>query len=108
MARSETLTESGTAIPPHFGVSTGINFQPLGDGRAAITGDFVFVGSEVTPILRSLRQNGIEITALHSHMINDSPHLIFMHFWATDDAVTLARKLHAALELTQSKRASSQ
>ncbi len=103
--RAEPLTESGMAIPPQLGTATAINFQPLGEGRAAITGDFVLLGSEVTPVLRSLRQNGIEVTALHSHMVNDSPHLIFMHFWAADDAVVLAKKLRAALDLTNSKRA---
>lgn len=103
--RAETLTEAGMTIPPQLGTATAINFQPLGDGRAAITGDFVLLGTEVTPVLRSLRQNGVEITALHSHMVNDSPHLMFMHFWATDDAVVLAKKLHAAVELTNSKRA---
>ena len=102
--RAETLTEGGMTIPPSLGISTAINFQPLGDGRAAITGDFVLLGSEVTGVVRSLRLNGIEITALHSHMVNDSPHLIFMHFWATDDALALAKKLRAALELTNSKR----
>lgn len=103
--RTEPLTDGGMAIPPQLGTATAINFQPLGDGRAAITGDFVLLGSEVSGVVKSLRQNGIEVTALHSHMVNDSPHLIFMHFWATDDAVVLARKLHAALELTNSKRA---
>lgn len=103
--RAESLTEGGMAIPPQLGTATAINFQPLGKGRAAITGDFVLLGSEVAPVLRSLRLNGIEITALHSHMVNDSPHLIFMHFWATDDAVALAKKLRTALDLTNSKRA---
>ncbi|MDE2219909.1 MAG: DUF1259 domain-containing protein [Gammaproteobacteria bacterium] len=102
--RAEAVRESGMAIPPQLGTATAINFQPLGAGRAAITGDFVLLGSEVTPVLRQLRQNGIEVTAIHSHMVNDSPHLIFMHFWAMDDATVLARKLRAALDLTNSKR----
>jgi hypothetical protein len=102
--RSESVTESGMAIPPQLGTATAVNFQALGGGRAAITGDFVLLGTEVNPVLRSLRGHGIEITALHSHMVNDSPHLMFMHFWATGDAVALARKLHAALDLTNSKR----
>jgi hypothetical protein len=57
-------------------------------------------------VLKALRNNGIEVTALHSHMIDDSPHLFFMHFWANDDAAKLARGLRAALDLANVKRGS--
>jgi uncharacterized protein DUF1259 len=77
-----------------------------GGGKAAITGDFVLLGTEVNPIVKSLRQHGIEVTALHSHMIDDSPHLLFMHFWANDDAQRLAQGLRAALDLANVKRGS--
>ena len=50
------------------------------------------------PVLRALRQHGIEVTALHSHMLGEEPRLFFMHFWANDDAVNLARGLRAALD----------
>ena len=69
-----------------------------GGGSAAITGDFVLLGSEVNPVIRALRTNGIAITALHSHMLTESPHLFFMHYWANDDALKLARGLRAALD----------
>jgi len=75
-----------------------INFQPTGAGKAAITGDLVLLGTEVSPILKILRESGIEVTALHSHMIDDSPHLFFMHFWANDDAQKLAQGMRAALD----------
>ncbi|HJQ31468.1 MAG TPA: DUF1259 domain-containing protein, partial [Pyrinomonadaceae bacterium] len=75
-----------------------INFQPTGGGKAAITGDFVMVASEVNAVIRALRENGIEVTALHSHMLTESPRLFFMHFWADDDAQKLARGLRAALD----------
>lgn len=104
--RAEAITDAGMAVPPSLGTAIAINFQPLGGGRAAITGDFILVGSEVKPVLKTLRDSGIEITALHSHMINDSPHMLFMHFWATDDAIVLARKLRAALDRTNIKRTS--
>ncbi|MEY4762112.1 MAG: hypothetical protein RLZZ200_1968 [Pseudomonadota bacterium] len=104
--RAEDIREDGMAIPPTLGTATALNFQPLGEGRAAITGDFTLLGKEVTPVQKSLRAAGIEVTAIHSHMVNDSPHLIFLHFWATDDALGLARKLNAALALTNSKRGS--
>ena len=101
--RAEPVSEGGMPIPASMGTSTAINFQPTGAGRAAITGDFVLLGSEVNPILKSLRQHGIEVTALHSHMIDDSPHLFFMHFWANDEAQRLAVGLRAALDLANVK-----
>ena len=102
--RSERITEMGQEVPPAMGVATAINFQPTGGGKAAITGDFVMRGSEVNPVIRALRDHGIEVTALHSHMIDEEPRLFFMHFWANDDAVTLAKGLRAALDQTKSKK----
>ena len=89
-------------VPPSMGTATALNFQPTGNGRAAITGDFVLLPDEVNPVLRALRDNGIQVTALHSHMLNDQPHLIFMHFWANDDSVKLAKGLRTALDRTKS------
>jgi Domain of Unknown Function (DUF1259) len=87
-----------------LGVATAINFQPTGNGKAAITGDFVLIGDEVNPVIKALRQNGIEVTALHSHMLDEQPRLYFMHFWANDDAVKLAKGLRAALDKTASTK----
>lgn len=102
--RSEKITEMGHEVPPSMGVATGINFQPTGGGKAAITGDFVLRANEVNPVIRALRDHGIEVTALHSHMLGEEPRLFFMHFWANDDAVTLAKGLRAALDQTKSKK----
>jgi hypothetical protein len=85
-------------VPESMGSAIAINFQPTGGGKAAITGDFVLTGEEVNPVLRALRANGIEVTALHNHMLNDQPRLFFMHFWANDDAEKLAKGLRAALD----------
>ena len=104
--RAEIITEGGMAVPPAMGTATAINFEPTAGGKAAVTGDFVLLGAEVNPVLKTLRQHGIEVTALHSHMIDDSPHLFFMHFWANDDALKLAQGLRAALDLINVKRAS--
>jgi hypothetical protein len=102
--RADQVTESGMALTPPgpLGVATGINFQPTGNGKAAITGDFVLLGSEVNPVIRALRGNGIEVTAVHSHMLDEQPRLFFMHFWANDDATKLAKGLRAALDETKS------
>jgi len=102
--RAESVSEGGMAVPPSMGTAIAINFQPTGSGKAAITGDFVLLGTEVNPVLKALRANGIEVTALHSHMIDDSPHLFFMHFWANDDVTKLAHGLREALDLANVKR----
>jgi hypothetical protein len=104
LPRAEEIVEHGTPIPPALGTAIAINFQSTGTGKAAITGDFVLIGSEVTPVLKALRENGIEVTALHSHMIDEEPRLYFMHFWANDDAQKLARGLKAALDLVNGKK----
>jgi Domain of Unknown Function (DUF1259) len=102
--RAETIMEDAMLVPPSMGVATAINFQPTGGGRAAITGDFVLLGQEVNPVMKALRENGIEVTAVHSHMLMEEPRLFFMHFWANDDAVKLAKGLRLALDLTNSKK----
>ena len=102
--RAETIRDAGMTIPVAAGSGIAINFQPTGGGKAAITGDFVLVAKEVNPVLKTLRENGIEVTALHSHMLNDSPRLFFMHFWANDDAQKLATGLRAALDKVNRKK----
>jgi hypothetical protein len=104
--RRDPISEGGMQLSPvgPMGVAIGINFQPTGGGKAAITGDFVLTGDEVNPVINALRSNGIEVTALHSHMLDEQPRLFFMHFWANDDAIKLARGLRAALDKTASTR----
>ena len=102
--RAETITENAMAVAPSMGLATALNFQPTGGGKAAVTGDFVLLGKEVNPVVKALRENGIAVTALHSHMLMEEPRLFFMHFWANDDAVKLAKGLKAALDLTNSKK----
>jgi hypothetical protein len=102
--RAERITDHGVELGPPMGTATAINFQPTGGGKAAITGDFVMTAPEVNKVIRALREHGIEVTALHSHMLEESPRLFFMHFWANDDAVALARGLRAALDQTNVRR----
>jgi len=102
--RAETITDSGMNVPSNMGVATALNFQPTGNGKAAITGDFVLLNKEVNPVMKTLRQNGIAVTAVHSHMLMEEPRLFFMHFWANDDAVKLAKGLRAALDQTNSAK----
>ena len=104
--RAETIRDNGREIPPSMGLGTAINFQPTGGGKAAITGDFVMVASEVNAVIRALRDSGIEVTSLHNHLLTEEPRLFFMHFWANDDAVKLAQGLRAGLDVTNSQRGS--
>jgi len=104
--RRDPITEDGMLLTPvaAMGVAIAINFQPTGAGKAAITGDFVLTSDEVNPVILALRTHGIEVTALHSHMLDEQPRLFFMHFWANDDAVKLAEGLRAALDKTASTK----
>jgi uncharacterized protein DUF1259 len=96
--RAETVTMDGVEVPPAMGVATAINFQAIRATTVVATGDFVLIESEVNPVLRTLRANGIAVTALHSHMLNETPRLLFMHFWGEGDALKVARGLRAALD----------
>jgi len=102
--RAEKITDDGMEVPPSMGVATAINFQPTGNGNAAITGDFVLLNSEVNPVMQTLRENGISVTAVHSHMLMENPRLYFMHFWANANAIQLAKGLRAALDKTNSAK----
>jgi hypothetical protein len=102
--RRDPITEGGMTLSPAgpIGAATAIGFQPTGGGKAAITGDFVLIGEEVNPVIKALRESGIEVTAVHSHMLTEQPRIIFMHFWANDDALKLAKGIRAALDKTAS------
>ena len=96
--RADTIKMDGMAVPGAMGTAIAINFQPTGGGKAAITGDFVALSSELNPLITALRDNGIEVTAIHNHMVGDDPRTFFIHFWANDDAIKLANGLGAALK----------
>lgn len=96
--RGDAIEDGGMTVPPAMGTAIAVNFQPTGDGKAAITGDFVLKAGEVEPVLAALRGGDIEVTALHNHMLNDQPRMFFVHFWANDDAVKLAHGIRAALD----------
>jgi hypothetical protein len=102
--RNEMISDAGMPVPSSMGVATALNFQPTGNGKAAITGDFVLLSTEVNNVIKALRQNGIDVTALHSHMLTEEPRLFFMHFWANDDALKLAKGLRTALDQTNSAK----
>ncbi len=102
--RLERITDKGMEVPPAMGVATAINFQPTGGGKAAVTGDFVMTADEVNPVMRALTGHAISVTAVHSHMLDESPRLFFMHFWANDNAANLTAGLRDALDRTNVKK----
>src|SRR5262244_1557016 len=103
--RRDPIIEHGMPVgAPIMGGATAINFQPTGGGKAAITGDYALIGSEVTEVVKTLRANGIDVTAIHSHMLTEEPRIIFLHFWANYDALKLAKGLRAALDKTASAK----
>ena len=102
--RAERITKRGLEVPTAMGLPTVINFQAAGAGRTATTGDFVLTADEVVPVQRALLEHGIEVTALHNHMLHEEPRLFFMHFWGVGEPERLAQGLRMALERTNSRR----
>ena len=100
LARRDTIVDDGHVVPPGFGVTTTINFQPVGAGQAAINGDFVMTAPEVQNVIGALRKGGIAIVELHNHSLTDNPRLFYLHYWAVQDGVTLAKTLRTALDTT--------
>lgn len=101
--RAQPIMEMGMPIPNPMGVTTAINFQPAGEGQVATTGDFVLVADEVEPVVAALIKGGVEVTALHSHMVGEEPHAYFMHFWAVGPADQVAATMRKAVDLTKSQ-----
>jgi hypothetical protein len=104
VGRAQPVTLGGVILPPATGVTTAINIEAIPDGQAATTGDFALTPDEVDGVIGALRANGIEVTAVHSHMLMDAPHLLYVHWFGHGDAMTLARGLRAALDKTNSAR----
>lgn len=98
--RRETITDGSLVLPPGLGSTSAFSFQPLGGGRAAISGDFCVIAEETQDALGALRRAGFELVELHSHGLTDQPRLFFIHFWAVGDAVELARGLRTAVDVT--------
>lgn len=103
--RPDEVRVDGMATPAAMGLATALNFEPTGGGKAAVSGDFVVLGKEVAPLLKTLQSNGVEVTALHNHMLADEPRMFFVHVWGHDDALTLALALRAGLDAIGSDQA---
>jgi hypothetical protein len=95
--RGDSIVADGGVLPPSMGLATAINIQPLDATHAATTGDFVLIARQVTPVIRALTSHGINVTALHSHLMASQPALLFMHFWGADSTAKITAGLAAAL-----------
>jgi hypothetical protein len=100
LARQDTIVDDGHLVPPTFGVTTTVNFQPLGEGKVAINGDIVMTGPEVQKVIQAIRAGNIALVTVHNHSLTDEPRLFYLHYWAVDDAVTLAKAMRVALDAT--------
>lgn len=93
-----TVTMHGQVVTPALGYGSPVNIQMVGPGRAVATGDFAITGAQVQPMARALALHGITVTALHSHLVGDEPHLYYMHFWADGALPDVLAGLRAALD----------
>lgn len=91
------ITEMGAVINARMGLNTWAAFAGT-DSDAAIAGDVAMLANEVTPVLKALRQHGLEVVAIHHHMTETSPTIFFVHYWGTGPAAKLAAGFRAALD----------
>jgi hypothetical protein len=93
------LTEHDVTISTFLGFNTWAAFQGTAD-KAAVAGDFTMLENEVAPVIKALVENGIEVVAVHNHMVHEKPKIFFLHYWGTGNAEQLAKGLRAALDQT--------
>jgi hypothetical protein len=93
------LKEHGTAVTTFLGFNTWAAFQGTPD-HAAVAGDFTMLEDEVAPVIKTLIENGIEVVAVHNHMVHEQPRIFFLHYWGVGNAEQLAQGLKAALDQT--------
>jgi hypothetical protein len=97
------LTEHGVPVTTYLGFNTWAAWQGTPE-KAAVAGDFTMLEDEVEPVLKALIQNGIEVVALHNHMVHEQPRIFFLHYWGVGNAESLAKGLRAALDQTGKKK----
>ena len=93
------LKEHGISVSTFMGFNTWAAWQGTME-KAAVAGDFTMLESEVAPVVKTLVENGIEVVAVHNHMVHEQPRIFFLHYWGTGPAEKLAKGLRAALDQT--------
>src|SRR5438874_8377435 len=94
------VSVDGVAIRPGFALGGWIAFQPMGE-QAMVMGDLVLTQDEITPVMRKLTEGGIEISAVHNHLLRAEPMTLYMHVQGHGDPVKLASAIHAGLALSK-------
>lgn len=98
-----SLKEHGLPVSTFMGFNTWAAWQGTPD-HAAVAGDFAMLEDEVTPVIKALIENGIEVVAVHNHMVHEQPRIFYLHYWGTGNAQQLAKGLKAALNETGKKQ----
>jgi uncharacterized protein DUF1259 len=96
------LMEHGMKVTTFMGFNTWAAFQGTPD-HAAVAGDFTMTENEVAPVIKALIEHGIEVVAVHNHMVHEQPRIFFLHYWGVGNAEELAKGLRAALDQTGNK-----
>ncbi len=96
-----SLREHGKPVSTFMGFNTWAAWQGTPE-KAAVCGDFAMLENEVEPVIRALVNNGIEVVAVHNHMVHENPKIFFLHYWGVGKAEVLARGLRTALDQTGS------
>jgi hypothetical protein len=98
------LREHGVKVTTFMGFNTWAAFQGTPE-KAAVAGDFTMLENEVAPVIKALVENGIEVVAVHNHMVHEQPRIFFLHYWGVGNAEQLAKGLRAALDKTKKSNA---
>ena len=101
------LTEMGAPINARMGLNTWAAFVGTND-KAAVAGDVAMLASEVQPVLKALRKNGLDVVAIHHHMTGTEPTVFFLHYWGTGPAEKLATAFRSALDQLGTKTPATQ
>jgi hypothetical protein len=97
------LLEHGVPVTTFLGFNTWVAWQGTRE-KAAVAGDFTMLEHEVAPVIKALVENGIEVVAVHNHMVHEQPRVFFLHYWGVGNADQLAKGLRAALNQTGKKK----
>jgi Domain of Unknown Function (DUF1259) len=101
--RPEIIKEAGMKISPAMGTGIAINFEPAGNGNVTTTGDFVLTAEEANKVIKALTSHGVSVTALHNHMLDETPGLFFLHFWGVGPETKIASAMRAGVDATAAR-----
>lgn len=92
------VTMGGMPLVPAMAYGSPVNVQAVSASRFVTTGDFAVVAEQLHPLVHALATHGIAVTAVHSHMVGDSPHLYYVHFWGDGTPAAVLGGIRAAVD----------